>query len=201
MLTTTGMRERIMTSQKPRKTVHLAAWLALLVVGVVSATLTSSVAIAQGSTEREPAAALMSRTPSNRIFSIERSVGTPTPSFGLRGPIGPSRCWGRSDNPHHSAHEPERVAALSVSSCDTTVVPRVLVFNQLYEKRWFGWDRVGTSGSEIRTNGTNAEATAYWECRDNHFRVRAYHSVTDVDGLIYSARTRKDSAGRIDCSD
>lgn len=190
-----------MPSKEPKGTVHLAAWLALLVVSIVSATLTSSAAIAQDSPEREPATALMSRTSSNPIFSIERSVGTPTLSFGLRRPVGPSQCWGQSHNPHHSAHRPERVAAQSVSSCDTTVVPKILVMNQLYEKRWFGWDSVGTSGREIITNGTNAEATAYWECRNNHFRVRAYHSVRDVDGLVYSTRTYKDSAGRIDCDD
>lgn len=113
----------------------------------------------------------------------------------------PSGCTGISDNPHRSVHYPDRVAAQSRTECGNTVVPRIGVDNQLAERRWFGWDTVGTRGSAHTTNQTIVRATAWWECRNNRFRVTAEHSVRDVDGLTYTATTKNWSNGRIDCGD
>lgn len=119
---------------------------------------------------------------------------TAGPTAGARGAAAdpsPSDCWGYSHRPHKSHHNPDRVNAEARTTCDNNV-PRIHAHAQLWEDRWWGFDRVGNTGDTTKNNKRKVSAFANWECRNNTFRLTGSHEVVDVDGETYTASTESD---------
>lgn len=97
----------------------------------------------------------------------------------------PSGCKGSLGLPHKSKHVAGTINSSGKTHCTLGPVPRIYVSAQLWEQRWWGWDRVGNFDSQVRTPGQKVRAFSSWECRKNWFRVTTRHEVTDVDRRDY----------------
>jgi hypothetical protein len=67
------------------------------------------------------------------------------------------------------------------------VVPRMTHTAQMWETRWWGWDRIGVKGSvnDYYVKAVSAEANDV--CKNNTVRVTGSGYVIDVDGHHYYA--------------
>lgn len=116
-----------------------------------------------------------------------------TPRQKLTGPCGvgvgesPSECFGHSDYPHNSSHVVGTVNGVARSDCEVAVY-YLSVKAQLWESRWWGWDRVGVPGSDQRATAQSVSANSWWECRNNDFRITGYHESFEPTGA-YVAET------------
>ena len=55
-------------------------------------------------------------------------------------------------------------------TCDYRMA-RLHVWAQLWEDRWWGWDRIGVRGSRTSNKVTHATVHANDRCRNNHIRA------------------------------
>jgi hypothetical protein len=56
----------------------------------------------------------------------------------------PHLCRGQSNLPHRSTHNPANVNGEARTYCRAGAVSYLWAQAQLWEKRWWGWDKVGT---------------------------------------------------------
>jgi hypothetical protein len=68
-------------------------------------------------------------------------------------------------------------------------VPRISENAQMWESRWWGWDRIGIKGSAGDIDSKALTVNASDKCRNNSVRVTGTGSVIDVDGRTYYATT------------
>lgn len=113
------------------------------------------------------------------------------PTVRQSAPVSPSGCYQQADHPHRSLHL-GWIAGEVKTQCRNPV-PRITQVAQLWESRWWGWDRVGTKGNK----------TVYWKkyqpiwanvtCRHSELKVTGSGTIVDVDDDTYYAST--ESAG------
>jgi hypothetical protein len=101
--------------------------------------------------------------------------------------VTPSGCYQRADNPHESAHAGNMAG--HVWAICRTVIPEMYHTAQLWEQRWWGWDRIGVKGTFHRTRVSRGRATGSDRCRKNWIRVTGSGWVVDVDGRRYYSST------------
>jgi hypothetical protein len=109
----------------------------------------------------------------------------------------PSGCRQRAHDPHKSHHQAGRMNAEVRATCRNPV-PRMQHSAQLWETRWWGWDRIGTVGHFNRAGVSRGSAFANDRCRNNNIRVTGSGQITDVDGRTYYASTESRHV-EIDC--
>jgi hypothetical protein len=101
--------------------------------------------------------------------------------------VTPSGCYQRADNPHESAHAGNMAG--HVWAICRNVIPEMYHTAQLWEQRWWGWDRIGVKGTFHRTRVSRGRATGSDRCRKNWIRVTGSGWVVDVDGRRYYSST------------
>jgi len=122
----------------------------------------------------------------------------------LAGMPSPDGCYGRSDLPHMSGHNPGSATAQGNTICRVTV-PRIRVESYLYkedcflfycwwsqvdaktaEKTWFSWIQVNPAYACPASSPTS------------RFKIDTYSEVTGRDNQVYSAWTTSTS-GQLPC--
>jgi hypothetical protein len=93
-----------------------------------------------------------------------------------------------ADYPHDSGHFDGRVNGTVRTVC-RTAVPRISHTAQLWETRWWGWDRIGIKGSVTRYSTSFAKTFGNDWCKKNTVRVTGNGYVIDVDLRTYYAST------------
>jgi hypothetical protein len=102
--------------------------------------------------------------------------------------VSPSGCVQYADYPHKSGHQDGRMNGGVRTTC-RNAVPRMSFTAQMWETRWWGWDRIGIKGSITRYGWSRAEVFGSDRCRNNTVRVTGDGFVVDVDGRTYYAST------------
>jgi hypothetical protein len=117
-------------------------------------------------------------------------AGYDSPAWGGPAPqtVSPSGCIQYADNPHYSSTTPGRVNAKVRAQCSLTV-PKMQHSAQLWETRWWGWDRIGIGTPYSKLWSKFGRALANDWCRNNTVRVTGYGYVIDRDGRSYYAAT------------
>lgn len=103
-------------------------------------------------------------------------------------PVSPSGCFQRADNPHLSKHSHDILGKVW-TKCPLGPVPSIHQTVQLWEMRWWGWDRVGTKAQHYDYSVEYAAAFAHASCRQSLIRSTGSGTVVDVDGHTYYAAT------------
>lgn len=138
------------------------------------------------------------QTPVDAEVSFETSVRDFQPTAGYQ-PLGgvagastqstsPSGCVQAAHNPHESHHVPGTINAEVRATCNNAV-PYMYHTAQLWETRWWGWDRIGQKGTFSKAWRSQGSAYANDQCRNNWIRVTGSGYVDDVDGNRYYANT------------
>jgi hypothetical protein len=127
------------------------------------------------------------------LLSIATTVGllmveAPTAAAAVAATVSPSGCVQRADYPHKSTHVPKTMNGVVRTMC-RVLVPKISESAQMWESRWWGWDRIGIRGaiSDIESRGLSVNASD--KCRNNTVRVTGSGSVVDIDGRTYYATT------------
>jgi hypothetical protein len=115
--------------------------------------------------------------------STSSTGGAATPAT-----VSPSGCVQQADYPHKSTHVPGTMNGTVRTTC-RVYVPRISENAQMWEKRWWGWDRIGIKGSAGDIDSRVLTVNASDKCRNNTVRVTGSGSVIDVDGRTYYATT------------
>ncbi|MGI9156503.1 MAG: hypothetical protein ACR2FG_07680 [Marmoricola sp.] len=101
-------------------------------------------------------------------------------------------CTQTANDPHVSTYETYNGKPAAKGEIRTTCSFRIDYLYQtaqLWEKRWYGWDRVGTKGVYNNPYPTTIVQTfGRWECRNSTFRVTGYGEAT-IYGQVYYAST------------
>ncbi len=84
----------------------------------------------------------------------------------------PWPCDGRLDRIHASHHRPGRMNVTFFVNCNHTM-DTLHTWAQLWESRFWGWDRIGDRGSQTGDNVTHATVHANARCRNNDVRATA----------------------------
>jgi hypothetical protein len=160
-----------------------------LLLAILSATTTLGL-LMLGAPSVASAAVAPDAGPSNQPASTARSAYAPTVEAGAATPntTSPSGCVQRADYPHKSTHVPGTMNGVVRTTC-LVYVHRISESAQMWETRWWGWDRIGIRGSVSDIDAKAASANASDKCRNNTVRVTGSGSVVDVDGRTYYATT------------
>ena len=124
------------------------------------------------------------------VPSAARSAYAPTTTGTGASPAGvsPSGCVQQADYPHKSTHVQGTMNGTVRTQC-RVYVPRISESAQMWESRWWGWDRIGIKGSAGDIDSKALTVNASDKCRNNNVRVTGTGSVIDVDGRTYYATT------------
>jgi hypothetical protein len=102
--------------------------------------------------------------------------------------VSPSGCIQRADYPHKSTHRPGTADGVVTTKCNRHV-PEIAQTAQMWETRWWGWDRIGTKGVVSRFEVAIVSSTAWDWCKKNTVRVTGSGHVIDIDRHWYYAST------------
>jgi hypothetical protein len=124
------------------------------------------------------------------------SAADPTPgsyhsapgSGATRDATSPSGCIQRADYPHKSTHVPGTMNGVVTTTC-RVYIPEISSSAQMWETRWWGWDRIGQRGTVTDRDSRVASTNASDTCKNNTVRVTGSGFVIDVDGKTYYAST------------
>lgn len=100
----------------------------------------------------------------------------------------PSGCEQDAHDPHESNHQPGRMNGEVRATCRNPV-PRMAHAAQMWETRWWGWDKIGVKGAFDRRGVRRGSAFGNDTCRKNWVRVTGDGEITDVDTRTYYAST------------
>ena len=95
----------------------------------------------------------------------------------------PNLCKGNVQNPHASRHMPGTISAKVTTDC-RGYVGTLSVSGQMWENRWWGFDRVGTPASSAINQAIYVQAVPWVECRTNVMRATAHHESFE-NGRVY----------------
>lgn len=88
-------------------------------------------------------------------------------------PFNPANCSVKAHDPHESHHQPGKINAEVRQTCPVAVAKNSAEA-QLWEKRIWGYDRIGSKGfSDLKTRKVSS-AFANAGCRNNSIRVTGY---------------------------
>jgi hypothetical protein len=86
----------------------------------------------------------------------------------------PNGCFGDSkDHPHQSRHNPANMNVISYTKC--TWASDIYVHAQIWESRWWGWDRIGPHGEFGFVIKTEIWTNSAAPCKNNWVRGTGYH--------------------------
>jgi hypothetical protein len=89
----------------------------------------------------------------------------------------PSGCYGQTDRPHNSTHEPGSINVVARTVCPGLGVH---VSTALYRSRWYGWEQRGSgSNNGFGSISTNAAESAA-DCDGTHdYLASSYHEASN----------------------
>jgi hypothetical protein len=130
------------------------------------------------------------------VTSPGRSAYRPAPTAASAGAatatsaavVSPSGCVQSADYPHQSTHVRGTMAGAIRARC-RSVVPELSHSAQMWETRWWGWDRIGRKGSTTKYWQRGADAFATDTCKNATVRITGSGFVVDVDGKTYYSST------------
>jgi hypothetical protein len=102
--------------------------------------------------------------------------------------LSPSGCVQYADHPHESSTTPGRVNGKVRAVCNLTV-PKMSHSAQLWETRWWGWDRIGINQRYSHLWSKFGRAIANDWCKNNTVRVTGNGYIIDRDSKTYYAST------------
>jgi hypothetical protein len=125
--------------------------------------------------------------------SIAESGYARAPSPGTHAGLftSPSGCAQQADHLHRSHHNRERVNAEIRAFCSAKV-PLMEHTAQLWHTRFWGWQKIGKSGSYSGVATKIGSAAANDWCHAGTFRVTGDGNIVDVDGRTYYAFTESE---------
>jgi hypothetical protein len=106
--------------------------------------------------------------------------------------LSPAGCVGKSNNPHATNDDYGRRIVKGISQIDcTSWVYSLRTTAQLWRKRWWGYEKVGTKGDntnccdvrQVKASGT------FYPCQNNTWRLTADHWSVEYNGKTYTAST------------
>lgn len=83
-----------------------------------------------------------------------------------------SPCEGQLHYIHKSSHRPGRMNVGLEATC-SKAMDTLHIWAQLWEVRWWGWDRIGTKGKDTQHDVTELIVYANDKCRNNYIRATA----------------------------
>jgi hypothetical protein len=159
-----------------------------LLLAILSATTTLGL-LTLGAPSVASAAVAPDAGRSNQPETTAHARYTPAPEAGASpAAVSPSGCIQRADYPHKSTHVPGTMNGVVRTTC-LVYVHKISESAQMWETRWWGWDRIGIRGSVTDIDAKAASTNASDKCRNNTVRVTGSGSVVDVDGRTYYATT------------
>lgn len=106
--------------------------------------------------------------------------------FDLGGEPSPAGCVGKSNDPHKSATG--GVKGVTQVDC-LRPVGRLRTTAQLWRKRWWGYEKVGTKGDNTNFSSAHVKASGnYSTCQRNRWRTEGEHWSVE-GGRTYYAHT------------
>jgi hypothetical protein len=90
-------------------------------------------------------------------------------------------CTVKAHKPHNSHHNPGRTNGEGRTTCKKSQ-PKIRVTAQLWEGRWWGWDKIGKKGDVTRHKKKKVSAFSNNKCRNNKHRTTANSWVTFSNG-------------------
>lgn len=101
----------------------------------------------------------------------------------------PSGCYGQTDRPHNSTHEPGSINVVARTACPGMGVH---ISTALYRSRWYGWQRRGSGVNDgIGKVSTNASESAA-DCNGTHdYLGSSYHEASNGAWARTSNKVKK----------
>jgi hypothetical protein len=155
--------------------VSTTATLALLTIGAPQ--------VASAAAPRETAPPAVAQAGYTSKAWVAGAPGRATPVV-----VSPSGCIQYADYPHGSTSTGGRVNGKVRAVCRVTV-PKMQHSAQLWETRWWGWDRIGINQPYSRAWSSFGRAMANDWCKNNTVRVTGNGYVIDRDLKTYTAAT------------
>ena len=117
-------------------------------------------------------------------YVLAAPASTASPSLA----ISPSGCVQTAMWPHASTHVPGTMNGGIGTKC-SRVVPQISLTAQMWETRWWGWDRIGIVGRMNAYYHNAALTYANDRCRKSTIRTTGTGYVIDIDNQHYYAST------------
>jgi hypothetical protein len=96
----------------------------------------------------------------------------------------PSGCFGRSNNPHKDTEG--TIKGLTQIDCEIRVAS-LHTTAQLWRKRWWGYQSVGSIGDNTNATAIQVKASSvYGACENNKWRTEGEHWSTEATGTYYA---------------
>jgi hypothetical protein len=159
--------------------------LVAIIAPAVVALLTAAPASAVGSPHPAPGSV---SAHSATLGQTSRSGTAPALTSGLGS--NPYGCYGQTDNPHESGHNPGFANTVSRTVCDTWLA-YLTAATDLYRLRWYGWQYL-TSGGASGENVSSVQGPTSWNCSGvgtYTYEADTYHEADDYFGNYYTADT------------
>lgn len=100
----------------------------------------------------------------------------------------PAGCVGKSNNPHKDTYG--HIKGVTQIDCLYSV-PKLRTTAQLWRKRWWGYEKVGTKGDNTNYNTWQVKASGiFYGCQNNWWRTEGEHWSWE-GGKTYYAHTMK----------
>lgn len=163
-------------------------WGATLAMGVtLLVTATAPPVGAQGETSEQPPGSVMLSAP------VAGDVGM---NLVLSG--NPYNCYGYTDKPHKSRHDPGYAVTLVRTECQVQA-NRQYAYGEMYRDRWYGLQFLDDAASTTFWTYAKVRAIPKWYCRGTGtytYRTWGAHSVT-IGAIVYTGETYNEN--RFDC--
>lgn len=112
------------------------------------------------------------------------------------GAYNPAKCVTTANDPHPSGHVPGKINAEIRQKCPLSVSD-ISAEAQLWEDRFWGWDKIGSPGFAGPKTGSQISAFAHADCRDNDIRVTGYGHYSWNGAHVQSVEVSKTK--HVDC--
>jgi hypothetical protein len=110
-------------------------------------------------------------------------------------PGNPLSCYGFTDNPHESDHNPGNAITAVRTECYRGQASRQYAYGEMYRDRWYGLQFLDDASSTYFYTYAKVRALPIWYCNGvgtYTYRTWGYHQVT-ISGTIYDADTYNDN--------
>ena len=151
---------------------------------VIATLLVSSVAIS-------PAYAQESSTSEEPVYGEEGDLVVEGQEGFLVDPS-PAGCVGKANNPHKT--DTRKIKGVAQTGCNYSVSLKVT--SQLWRKRWWGYEKVGSKGNNSRYTNLIKASGLFNGCQNNWWRTEGEHWSYEASGTYYRHTMRYNEVTR-----
>jgi hypothetical protein len=129
--------------------------------------------------------------PAGAVAGVPKAVevSANTVLQGLAGKAAAPGCYGQTDRPHNSTHEPGSINVVARTVCPGFGAH---VSTNLYRSRWWGWEQRGSGTNNGVNNVQTNAAESVGDCDGTHDYLGAsYHEASDAAWARTSNRANK----------